>query len=124
MIRLDTHTALWLYSDRSDELTPGGRRMIEFDEVLISPIVELELTVLHEIGRFAHDGRTIVDGLSESIGARRSPVTLASVVHAANGLDWTRDPFDRLIVADAVAADCLLLTNDSQIHEHCDLAVW
>lgn len=124
MIRIDTHTAFWLYSNRSDELTAGGRRLIDDEEVMISPVVELELTVLFEIGRFAVDGRTIVEGLVEAIGARRSPIPFATVVNSAHRLGWTRDPFDRLITADAIAADCQLLTDDDEIHRHCDLAVW
>jgi PIN domain nuclease of toxin-antitoxin system len=123
LIRLDTHAALWVYTNRLDELTAGGRRLLD-GAVFISPIVELELTVLYELGRLGGDGTEVMRSLVESIGAQTSPATLSAVVHAAQSLDWTRDPFDRLIVADAIATNCQLLTVDATIREHCDLAVW
>ncbi|CAN5501715.1 hypothetical protein BH23ACT3_BH23ACT3_09460 [soil metagenome] len=45
-------------------------------------------------------------------------------VTAADSLPWTRDPFDRLIVADAIAAATPLLTRDDTIHANCDVAIW
>jgi PIN domain nuclease of toxin-antitoxin system len=123
VIRLDTHTALWIYTNRLHELTPGGRRLLD-GAVFISPIVELEITVLHELGRIGGNGSDVIRGLTEAIGANRSPASMSAVVHAAQPLDWTRDPFDRLIVADAIASNCQLLTIDRAITEHCELAVW
>jgi PIN domain nuclease of toxin-antitoxin system len=37
---------------------------------------------------------------------------------------WTRDPFDRLIVARARATELPLLTKDMKIHAHFKAAVW
>jgi PIN domain nuclease of toxin-antitoxin system len=42
----------------------------------------------------------------------------------ARSLFWTKDPFDRLIVAHALAADAILLTADGTIREHCPQASW
>jgi PIN domain nuclease of toxin-antitoxin system len=123
VIRLDTHTALWIYTNRLDELTPGGRRLLD-GAVCISPIVELELTVLFELGRIGGDGTEVMQSLAETIGAIRSPASMSAVIHAAHSLNWTRDPFDRLIVADAIATNCHLLTIDRAIREHCEFAVW
>jgi PIN domain nuclease of toxin-antitoxin system len=50
--------------------------------------------------------------------------SLASAVAAAIPLNWTRDPFDRLIVGDAIGANSQLLTKDSTILAHCTLAKW
>ena len=50
-----------------------------------------------------------------------SDQAVAAVVSAA-GLTWTRDPFDRLIVADALAANTQLLTKDDTILRHRELA--
>ena len=49
---------------------------------------------------------------------------LLAVVQAAASLSWTRDPFDRLIVGDALAANCPLLTKDDSIQANLPLAVW
>ena len=37
---------------------------------------------------------------------------------------WTRDPFDRMIVAQAALREAPLLTKDRVLHEHYDRAVW
>ncbi|HXH57083.1 hypothetical protein [Iamia sp.] len=42
----------------------------------------------------------------------------------AQTLDWTRDPFDRIIAAQTLAAGARLLTKDLTIRDHLGLAVW
>ncbi|HLG72825.1 MAG TPA: type II toxin-antitoxin system Phd/YefM family antitoxin [Chloroflexota bacterium] len=39
-------------------------------------------------------------------------------------ITWTRDPFDRLIAAHALATDTPLLTKDETIRQHLPLAWW
>jgi len=38
--------------------------------------------------------------------------------------DWTRDPFDRIIVGNAAAENAVLITKDNSILEHYEHAVW
>jgi len=46
-------------------------------------------------------------------------------IEKARTLNWTRDPFDRLITGEAMAVpDALLVTRDSVIRENFDRAVW
>lgn len=40
------------------------------------------------------------------------------------GLTWTRDPFDRMIAAQAIVADAPLVTADRTILANLPLAVW
>lgn len=46
------------------------------------------------------------------------------VVDLAEHIAWTRDPFDRLIVAYASLAQASLVTADHLIREHFSAAVW
>lgn len=124
VIRLDTHAVVWLYTGELDRFTPAGRVLLERDRLVISPIVQLELTYLHEIERLRVGGADIVGDLGSRIGLTISDQSLLSVVHAAAGLTWIRDPFDRLIVADALAASCSLLTKDEAIRQHVSTARW
>ena len=124
MIRLDTHVVVWLHTGDVERFTPEGRRMLESESLLISPMVQLELTYLHEIGRLAVGGADILGDLTRRIGLALSDQPFDAVVLAAAALGWTRDPFDRLIVGDALAANCPLLTKDDVIREHCSLALW
>lgn len=97
---------------------------MDSEDVFISPIVEFEIQVLHEVGKVRPTGGDIIQELAETIGARRSTLSTENLVHFAHRLDWTRDPFDRLITADAVATKSLLLTADATIRANCELAVW
>lgn len=124
VIRLDTHVVAWLYAGDVDRLSGTARRAIDADVLVISPLVQLELTFLHEIGRLRVAGGPIVDDLAGRIGLTVSDVPLVSTVAAAEALEWTRDPFDRMIVADAIAAGTPLLTRDDTIRARLDTAVW
>lgn len=124
VIRLDTHAVVWLFTGELDRFSAAGRASLETDRLVISPIVQLELTYLHEIERLTVGGADIVGDLGSRIGLTISDQSLLSVVHAAAGLTWTRDPFDRLIVADALASSCSLLTKDEAIRQRVTTARW
>ena len=122
---LDTHILVWLYQDGAARLTPLGVRAIEeAEQLLISPMVELELTYLHEISRINCPALNILDTLRRDIGLETCKQPFAAVIGAALALDWTRDPFDRLIVAQAAHRASPLLTADQSIREHYSAAIW
>jgi PIN domain nuclease of toxin-antitoxin system len=124
MIRLDTHVVVWLYTGESERLSQTVVEAIEGTKPVISPMVQLELTYLHEIGRLTISGADIIADLHERIGLQLSDITMTAVINAATSLTWTRDPFDRLIVGDALAANARLLTKDETIRAHSSLATW
>ena len=124
MIYLDTHVVAWLYAGELDLLPGPVRDLLECEELLISPMVELELQYLHECGRTALPGSVVVDALESEIGLGRCGLPFGQVVAEALREDWTRDPFDRLIVAQARARRLPLLTRDESILDHYDGAVW
>lgn len=90
----------------------------------MSPVVELELTYLFEIGRVTEPAAAPLEALRRSVGLEVVDVPLADVVHAAGPLSWTRDPFDRLIAAHAIVAGAPLVTADETIRENLPLALW
>jgi PIN domain nuclease of toxin-antitoxin system len=87
-------------------------------------VVELELAYMHEIGRARDPVLVILAALRQSIGLEIADASLAELIHAAVGLDWTRDPFDRLIAAQAIVADAPLITADRTILANLPLATW
>jgi PIN domain nuclease of toxin-antitoxin system len=121
---LDTHAVVWLYSGDTRRFPVVVRRKIERAQLLISPAVLLELQFLYEINRLVVPGGKIVDTLAADIGLQVCDLPFARVVAEALHLSWTRDPFDRLIVAQAMLANAPLLTKDATILEHCEHAVW
>lgn len=87
-------------------------------------MVELELTYLNEIGRVTSPAADVLDDLGERIGLTVSSVPFATVTQAATALSWTRDPFDRMIVANAACDHESLLTKDARILKNIDSAIW
>ncbi len=124
MIYLDTHVLLWLHAGLLDRFTATGRRLLEQNELLISPCVKLELQYLFEIGRTTLPGARIVEDLDGQIGLIVCDLPFGIVVNRAMTLHWTRDPFDRLICAQALCRGIPLLTKDKSIRRRVKLAVW
>jgi PIN domain nuclease of toxin-antitoxin system len=124
VIYLDTHVALWLASGHTRAIPAPVLAMIETRRVLLSPIAALEMDLLHEIGRISAPGATVVSTLARSIGLTLCDLPFAEVTRAATALTWTRDPFDRLITAQAQARQAPLATADGVIRNHYAGAIW
>jgi PIN domain nuclease of toxin-antitoxin system len=84
----------------------------------------LELSYLHEVGRARDSVPVMLNALRNSIGLEIAKVPFDELVTAAKDLSWTRDPFDRLIAAQAIVADAPLLTADRTILDNLPLAIW
>ncbi len=100
------------------------RARLETEVIGVSPIVELELTYLHEIGRVSEPASVPLSALRRTLGLQVPDVSLVDLIQAATTLSWTRDPFDRLISAHAMVANVPLLTADETILENLPLAIW
>ena len=124
VIRLDTHVVVWLYIGEIERLSSSAIEAIETEVPIVSPMVQLELTFLHEIGRLSVTGADIIGDLANRVGLRLSDAPMATVVQAAAPLTWTRNPFDRMIVADAQAAGATLITKDREVHRNTAVAAW
>ena len=124
MIYLDTHVAAWLYAGELDRIPSSARILIEKHDLLISPMVILELEYLYEIKRMSAKAALIIESLEASIGLRVCKLPFHQLVMEAVMQNWTRDPFDRIIVASSLCAKSQLLTKDAAILNHCSNAVW
>ena len=124
MIYLDTHVVVWLYAGRSDLLSPSAAQRIEGEPVRISPIVQLELEYLHEIERITVGSALIIEALQTSIGLELCDLPFSRIIVESIGQRWTRDPFDRLIVAQAIVGQAPLVTKDASMRANYTLAIW
>ncbi len=124
MIFLDTHAVVWLYQKDKDRFSDLALQLLESDDLRISPAVSLELEYLYEIGRLTERSRTILSWLGRSIRLREDDAAFTAVVEASLDASWTRDPFDRLIVAQASIHDAPLLSKDRTIRDHYRHARW
>ncbi|MGF1676146.1 MAG: type II toxin-antitoxin system VapC family toxin [Rivularia sp. (in: cyanobacteria)] len=102
LIYLDTHVVAWLYSDLTDKLTDLAKTLINDNEVYISAIVRLELQYLYEIKRITDEPDVIISNLSEEIGLKICNKNFNDIICVTLTITWTRDPFDRIITANAL----------------------
>lgn len=120
---LDTHVALWAITD-SPKLTAPARHTIESSTVWISAASIWEIAIKHSLGR----GDMPVSG-EEAIGFfRDSGFRFLSVEaeHAAavEGLPaHHQDPFDRLLVAQALMEPMRLMTHDAAVARYSDTII-
>lgn len=124
MIYLDTHAVVWLYAKELSRFSKAGVESIETNDLFISPMVTLELEYLYETGRIRVGSKVICESLDEAVGLRVGDHPFAAVVRMSLDQTWTRDPFDRIIVAQAKLADAPLLTKDGAIIKQYKKAFW
>jgi PIN domain nuclease of toxin-antitoxin system len=121
---LDTHVAERL--SRADLRSFGkeSRRLLNREaDIRISPIVLVELEYLYQIGRLKVRAREVADALASELGLRVCTRSFEEIAKQALHESWTRDPFDRIIVAQARLAKAPLLTRDGDILAHYNKAI-
>ena len=124
MIYLDSHIVVWLYAGLLEKFSQTIRTILNENEILISPIVRLELQYLYEIERVNEPANVIVADLSDRIGLKVCEKDFNAVVSQAMEITWTRDPFDRVIVGNAGLNDYVLISKDQNILDHYPHARW
>ncbi len=124
MIYLDTHVLVYLAAGETNRLGPAGRKAIDRGDLLASAASVLELEFLHELGRVKPTASKLISLLAADIGLRVCDLPFRTVVDHALAEGWTRDPFDRLIVANAKAAGAALVTKDQRIRDNYSRALW
>lgn len=124
MIHLDTHVVVWLYDGRIDLIPQGTFKLLEKSEVGISPAVVLELEYLFETRRVSLQSHKYVSDLAARIDLVVLTDSFEGVIWQAVQENWTRDPFDRLIVAQAGLNQSKLVTKDKLIRKNYSHAVW
>jgi PIN domain nuclease of toxin-antitoxin system len=118
IVFVDTHIVVWLFEANLERLSKNAQDCLEHSQILVSPMVQLELEFLREIKRIRHKSDYILDALLDSIGLEVSYTNFHQIVNHAKALTWTRDPFDRLITAEAMALNAPLVTLDQLIRKH------
>jgi PIN domain nuclease of toxin-antitoxin system len=121
---LDTHVVAWLFAGDVTQLSAAARVAIEKDDLLVSPAVVLELQYLYETKRAADNAELVVEDLRHRLSVRVCDLPFPDVVRRALTFSWTRDPFDRLIVAQAAIRNATLVTKDRTLRKRYGPSVW
>lgn len=119
---LDTHVLLWWRADDSrlphhwDDLLNGNTE----DEVLFSLVSIWEIAIKRRIGKLALDSATedFSRTLATDHGFRQIPLELHEICRTERLPDHHRDPFDRLLIAQATENGATCLTDDSRWQDY------
>ena len=112
---LDTHTFLWVAHDDA-RLSDAAKKAIKREnaDIYISAVSAYEIMNKHRLGKlpeYDYIAKNYLDFLEE-LGAEELPVSTHHA-HFAGKFEWThRDPFDRLLAAQASVSNLTLITND------------
>ena len=122
---LDTQILVWISAGRIKKLTREALRTIESSDLLISPIILVEIGYLFEINRLAKPPLAILDQLQKQLGLKVSDHPFPTIANAALFETWTRDLFDRLIVAHARSDGYSeLVSSDAKIQQNYSKTIW
>ena len=124
LVYLDTDATIWLYAGLTEKISPAATVFIEKGSLRISPMVLLEIQLLRDIGRFTHRPEDVIDHLGKLIGLTVCDANFQKIALTAQRQDWTHDPFDRIITAQAQCQLAPLVTSDGNIRSHYDRAIW
>ena len=119
---LDTHIAIWLTRD-AIELNAAARKLItEADEVFVSSASIWEATIKVALGKLSLLPQRFADQLRRA-GIETLPVSWAHALAVHNLPALHKDPFDRLLVAQAMSEPMHLLTHDAALAAYSDLVI-
>lgn len=121
---LDTNVALWLLLGRREAVSDGAREALEDEDnrISLSAVSIWEIAIKRSIGKL-----TIEDGWSSSfrrLDLEPMPVT-AEHAEWVERLPWHhRDPFDRLLIAQAILEDHALVSADERMASYGPEVIW
>jgi PIN domain nuclease of toxin-antitoxin system len=119
---LDTHIYLWVVMD-SARLTAAARSAIESaEQTFVSAASIWEIGIKARLGKIEADPDQLVSAI-ESSGFVELPVRAVHTAAAARLPQHHNDPFDRLLVAQAVSEPLRLLTADAVLTRYGELVV-
>ena len=124
MIYLDTHVIVWLVAGKVSLFSARVLNEIEDNELVISPVVKLELEYLFDSGKIRFNSTEILNELERSIGLEIKNGDLSKIIDESVRQTWTKDPFDRMIVSQAKLDNMKLITKDEKILTNYKDAIW
>ena len=125
MTYLDTHVVVFLFNRQLHKLSSSASRQVNSDDLVNSPMVILELEMMREKDPRIPRSQVVVSELAQSIGLSVCQLPMATIVQHSIPLGWTRDPGDRMIVGNAIAAnESPLISKDALIGKFYKNAIW
>ena len=126
-VLLDTCTFLWIVTD-APKLSALARDVFQSPEndIYLSAVSTWEIAVKHGIGRLPlpESPHTYIPRLRRSHGIEALPLDEDSTLHLVRLPPLHRDPFDRMLVCQAIVEGMVLLTPDPAITQYPVRSLW
>lgn len=120
---LDTHAAIWWLTGDERFGEAAARELADdSNPLLLSAVVVWEVAIKRSLGKL-----DVPDGFDRELldsGARALPIAIEHAA-AVEGLPWHhRDPFDRLLVAQAAAERATIVSRDPALEPYGVALLW
>lgn len=117
---LDTHVVLWLASKAARVPEEIRTELADAELRMVSSATAMEIALKTRLGKLP-GGQGVVTGWQRILGAFLATELPLSGPHMrhAGGMDWAhRDPFDRMLVSQAILEGLVLVTLDRRIIDY------
>jgi PIN domain nuclease of toxin-antitoxin system len=125
---IDTHTLLWL-AFHEEKLSRKVKNILldDLNEIYISVVSIWEINLKYSMGKLSLKGRT-PEELFQSIDANFAPsylqlTTLDTISFYKLQSYHHKDPFDRMIIWQAIHNNFVFITDDENIHKYTDIGL-
>lgn len=125
---LDTHAFLWwVFAD--PKLSRRARTAIDDDvenNVVVSAASAWEIATKYRIGKLP-DARAVADDVSGAVAAEgfdQLAITVRHAQRAGNLVGHHQDPFDRMLIAQAMLEDLTLVSNERAFDAYGVRRLW
>ena len=126
-VLLDTHAFLWAISD-SARLSPRGRSIFLDDDnqLLLSAASVWEIAIKLALGRLTTTDPLgdLLDREMKANSIRLMPIEIEHCLGLTDLPFHHRDPFDRMLVVQAMCEDCRLLSTDRVLDKYGVQRIW
>jgi PIN domain nuclease of toxin-antitoxin system len=120
-VLLDTQAWLWMLA-APERFSGRALRLVESrsNELLLSAASAWEIAIKHALGKLKMPGKleASVPDLMQKTGVIALPITHAHALRAGSLPSHHRDPFDRLLIAQAQLERIPILTSDTQLDSY------
>jgi PIN domain nuclease of toxin-antitoxin system len=126
-ILLDTCSFLWIITD-APELTPSARELFRdpANDVFLSVVSTWEIALKNALGRLPlpESPERYVPNQREQHGIESLPLEENATLHLTKLPDMHKDPFDRMLICQAIIHGMVLMTPDELILQYPVRSTW
>ena len=126
-ILIDTHALIW-FCEGNTNLSETARKVMQDDanDKLISPAVPWEMAIKISIGKLKlkTDFSSIFPGVASANGFYLLPLHFFHFEYLMTMPKHHADPFDRIMIAQALSEDCSIVTIDPNFAKYSAKILW